>query len=238
MGLFGLGGSKVDRLKKRMMNQWGQASERQRAMHMLADIGDEEALAVLLQRFTFRIEGGITDEEEKQLGYDLLVSSGQRAIQPIETFVASNDGVYWPLKAFKEIAGTEQAVDCLLRALDSAEQVSIRVNEHRSQLVSNLRDFPHPRILERLRLLCHDPDDDVRIMAIDALLTYGEEEAKPVIADRLTNPDETNRIKSVVYEQLVGLGWSLATWREQLEEADLVPGHYRLGPNGAVQRAN
>lgn len=243
MGLFGFGkrggkgDGKIARLEKRVTNRWGQSFERLRAMEQLADIGSDEALKTLLKRFTFRTEGGIADEEEKRAAFDLLLGAGERALPAIEEFVSTQDGVYWPLRAVKEIVGTERAVELLFRALDRAESVEGRVNEVKVQLVSNMRDFPHPRTLERLKALCHDPNDDVRIMAVDAVLTYGEGEALPVIAERLLDTEESPRIKGVVFEQLIELEWSVESYRAALEEAGVIPPNYQIGPAGKVQRA-
>jgi len=239
MGLFGFGGGgggKIQRLEKRVTNKWGQAVERQRAMQQLADIGSEEALDALLKRFTFRIDGQITDEEEKRLGFDFLIAAGPRSIAPIERFVTANDGVYWPLRALKEIVGMDGTVELLLRALDRAEKIEGRVNELKVQLVSNLRDFPHPLVCERLKALCRDANGEVRIMAVDGLLTYGEDEALPVVAERLLDPEETNSTKGIIFEQLLERGWSLEPWREALTEAAVFPAHYRLGPQGRIVR--
>ena len=239
MGLFGFGGGgggKIQRLEKRVTNKWGQAVERQRAMEQLAEIGSEEALDALLKRFTFRIDGVITDEEEKRMGHDFLVAAGPRAVAPIERFVSANDGVYWPLRALKEIVGMDRTVDLLLRALDRAQKIEGRVNELKVQLVSNLRDFPHPRVSERLRELCRDTNGEVRIMAVDGLLTYGEEEALSVVAEMLLDPEETASTKGIIFEQLLERGWSLEPWRERLAEANIFPAHYRLGADGRIAR--
>ncbi|TNF22940.1 MAG: hypothetical protein EP329_28115 [Deltaproteobacteria bacterium] len=239
MGLFGFGGGggKIQRLEKRVTNKWGQPAERQRAMQVLADIGSEEALDALLKRFSFRIDGQINDEDEKRMGYEFLVAAGPRAVAPIERFVSESDGVYWPLRALKEIVGMEPAVEALLRALDRAEKITGRVNEQKVQLVSNLRDFPHPRVRDRLKVLCRDPNDEVRMMAVDGLLTYGKDEALPVIAERILDPEETPNIKAVIFEQLIENEWSLEPWRAELEEGNVFPAHYRLGAGGKIMRA-
>ncbi|MFO0747490.1 MAG: HEAT repeat domain-containing protein [Myxococcota bacterium] len=239
MGLFGFGNSagKIDKLKKRVTNKYGQSIDRQAAMKTLYDMGTPEALGALLARYTINTDVTITDQDEKRQVYEWLVATGERAVAPIEAFVSAHDGVYWPLRALKEIAGIDRAVDALLRALDRAEGLEIRVNEQKVQLVSNLRDFPHPKILERLKVLCRDPSDEVRLMAIDGLLTYGESEAVAIVAERLIDPEETHRVRSVVFEQLVEQGWSLTPWKEQIEQSQVLPDHYRLGPNGALVRA-
>jgi hypothetical protein len=128
-------------------------------------------------------------------------------------------------------------VEALLRALDRAETIDARVNEQRAQLVSNLRDFQHPRVLERLRSLSADPNDDVRMMALDGLITYGEAEALPVVAARLVAADENHRIRSVLFEQLVEHAWSLSPWRADIEASGVLPGHYAFGASDALVRA-
>lgn len=240
MGLFGFGGgsaAKIDKLKKRTTNKYGQAIERTTAMRALYDIGTPEALEALLMRFTINVDVTITDADEKRQVYEWLVAAGESAIKPIESFVSAYDGVYWPLRALKEIAGIDRAVTALLEALDRAETLETRVNEQKAQLVSNLRDFPHPKVLERLKVLCKDPSDEVRLMAIDGVVTYGPEEALPIVALRLLDLEETHRVRSVLYEQLIEQGWSLAPWKADIEATGTIPPHYKLDAQGVVVRA-
>jgi len=239
MGLFGFGNSegKIERLKKKATNKFGQAIERQMALKSLRQIGSSEALSALLARFTINVDVTITDQDEKREVYDWLVEAGERAVEPIERFVATHDGVYWPLKALKEVAGLERAVEALLIALDRAETVEGRVNELKVQLVSNLRDFPHPLVLERLKKLAHDRHDEVRLMALDGLMTYGEAEALPVVAERMLDPEESPRIRSVLFEQLVDHGWSFAQWKDRLVESNVMPSHYRFDDKGCIVRS-
>ncbi len=238
MGLFGIGGGggKLARHEKKLTNAYIQTAERKRIMAVLADMQSEDALSVLLKRFTYRTEGSIVDEEEKELAYHYLMEAGPRAIGPIERFVAENDGVYWPLKALRSLAGDEHAVELLLGALDRASLLDNRVNEQKAQLVSNLRDFPHPKVRDRLVELTKDEDDDVRIMALDGLMTYGKDDALGIIVERILDPEESLRTKSVLYEQLVDLEWPLTDWVEQLEEAAVLPQHYRVGGGDKLVR--
>ena len=238
MGLFGFGGSKVERYVKKLTNAYVQTHDRIRMLELLADLGSNEALYGILKRFTFRTEASIVDEDEKELAFKLLVHAGPSAILPIERFVAEHDAVYWPIKALREVAGIDAAVDLLLSALDRAEAKSARVNEQKIQLVSNLRDFNHARVLERLQRLVTDDSEDVRIMAMDGLLTYGEDVALQPAARLLLDGDESPRVKMVLLEQLIDLGWSLSSWREQLEEQDLLPYPYRVGADGCCERAS
>ncbi len=240
MGLFGFGKSdnsgKIEKLKKKATNKYGQAIERTTAMKQLRQIGTSDAFEALLERYGVNVDVTITDQDEKRELYEWLIAAGETAVQPIERYVSSHDGVYWPLKALKEIAGIDRAVEGLLHALDRAETTQIRVNEHKVQLVSNLRDFPHPRVLERLKSLVKDRHDEVRMMALDGLMTYGEAEAAPFVAERILDPEESARIRHVLLEQLLDLGWSLATWKEAIETSGVLPGHYKLDAAGRVVR--
>ena len=237
MGLFGFGGSKVDKHVKKLTNAWVQTVERKRAAELLADMGTDEALYGLLKRFTFRTEASIVDEDEKRLVFELVVGAGEAAIAPIERFVSEHDAVYWPLKALGELAGLEAAVALLLRALDKASSVDLRRNEQRAQLVANLRDFPHPDIQSRLATLCHDDDEQVRTMALDGIMTYGKDVALPLIMERVLHPDETAAVRAVLFEQLVDSGWDLKPWKAQVLEREVLPAFYRIGGKGVLERA-
>jgi hypothetical protein len=238
MGLFGFGDgkSKTDKHVKKLTNAYAQTHDRLRMMELLSESGTQEALLGLLQRFTFRTEASIIDEDEKEFCYKLLVASGPAAIIPIQRFVAEQDAVFWPIKALREIAGIEAAVDLLLSALDRAESRSERVNEQKLQLVSNLRDYSHPKVQARLQGLVQDSSEDVRIMAIDGLMTYGEETAIEPSTARILDPEELPRVKMVILEQLIEHQWSLEPWREGLEEDGILPFPYRIGASGKCER--
>lgn len=238
MGLFGFGGGgKVKRLVKKLTNAYVQTAERMRIMQVLADIGTTEAYEGLMQRFTYRTEASIVDEDEKRTAYELIVSAGPSVIPAIEAFVSKHENIYWPAKALGELAGKEQAVRVLLNALAKASEATVRRNEQRAQLVSNLRDFPHPDVQAKLDELVDDEDEDVRIMAIDGLMTYGEEVARDRVVRRLLHEDEVPRVRTVLFEQLIEAGWSLKDFKAEIEEADILPAYYRIGKGGALERA-
>ena len=72
MGLFGFGGSKVDRYVKKLTNAYVQTHERVRMLDLLAETGTDEALYGILKRFTYRTEASIVDEDEKELAFKYL----------------------------------------------------------------------------------------------------------------------------------------------------------------------
>ncbi len=238
MGLFDRFGksSKTSRHVSRLTNAHTQTQDRMRAMEVLADMGTPEAIQGLLQRFTYRVEASIHDNDEKEYACQLLIDSGLKAIEPIKAFVEINDAVYWPLRALRDIAGTEAAVGLLLAALDRSLAKESRQNDQKVQLVANLRDFKHPKVQARLLDLVTDRDEEVRILAMDALITYGEEVALGPAVERALDPDESPRVKTVIIEQLIENGWPLTAWRARLEAEDALPVPYALGPDDRLIR--
>ena len=129
MGWFGFGkkASKVDKLVKKLTNAYIQTHDRVRVMEQLAEIGTDEALYGLLQRFTYRTEQSIVDEDEKETAYRMLVEAGMYAQPAIERFIKAHDAVYWPLRALKDIVGIDDTVDLLMQTLEETGETNERV---------------------------------------------------------------------------------------------------------------
>ena len=167
--LFGSGETReerqINKVKKRLMNPHRQTDDRKYAAQELMQIGSPEAISALLQRFTYRTENGITDEGEKTFVFDCVVELGINAKKPIEEYVMTRVEVYWPLQAFRKIAGDEDALELLLKALETVESGYSEQERRKSELISNLREFQDERALERLIEALLDSNDDVRASA-------------------------------------------------------------------------
>ena len=68
---------KVESLGKKASDKRAQAYDRDEAIRALLDIGTHEAAEVLFKRFTLKTDPSITDQEEKQLAFDGIVSIGR-----------------------------------------------------------------------------------------------------------------------------------------------------------------
>src|SRR5690606_18614939 len=113
MGILDLFGSREKReakrikdLARRSQEKYGDPALRQRALEGLRDIGTPDAIAALMQRFTVRTEPGITDEEEKEYTLEILQSFGERAVQPVITFLELSVSVIsWVVRCMKGLVG-------------------------------------------------------------------------------------------------------------------------------------
>ena len=225
MGLFDFltgGGDprkQIDKHRRRLTDVYRQSHERYLAMDELAKLGTPEAYSALLQRFTVRVNGPTVDEEEKTYCYEMLARAGTVAVDPIVAFIGSNNSVYFPLRALRDIAGDDRAVDTLLTAIDDCDPGYHDGLERLREIVSNLRDFQHERVRESLVGLLDSRSDEIRFYALDGLAGYEGEDVAAHFADRLLDPEESQRVKALACELAVEKGYSFKRWAEQLGPA-------------------
>ena len=234
---FLTGGSpqkQVDGIKRRLMDAFRQSEERYECMDKLAKLGTPEALVALLDRFTLRVSGPTVDEEEKAYAFKLITRWGDAAIEPLQQFIATHDAVYFPLKSLRELAGDEVAVAALLQAMDGTDPGYHEGLERLREIVSNLRDFQHPRVRDALVALLASRSNEIRFFALDGLAGYPPEDVAPHFAARLLDANESQRVKQLALELAVDKQIPLLTWLEAL--TPLLPPMYRLDPEGRVQR--
>src|SRR5438552_6365392 len=91
-----------------------QAFDRQEAINELCKLKTTEAVEALLKRFTFMTDPSITDQEEKDVVFEGIVSAGEVAIAPVRAFAAKADSLTLPMKILKELLPEEELVDELL----------------------------------------------------------------------------------------------------------------------------
>lgn len=224
----------IERQAKRIMNAYMQTAERKRCIDTLYALGTPEAIAVMLKRFTYRTEGAIVDEDEKQLLYDRLISLGPKAVEPLVGFIMTEQAVYWPIKALTEITGRELAINTLLAAIDELPDAYGQNLVRKEQLVSNLRQFEDERVYTQLANLLSDPAEEIRFLAVDGIMIFGDR-AQPLLLERLANDDETVRVKTQIIEMYVENKWKVDK-KHKSQIIDYVPEHYWIGDTGVIMR--
>ncbi len=229
MGLFdffGGGGNpqkSIEKHRKRLMDKYRQTQERYAAMDDLAAMATPEALTALLGRFTFRVDGPTVDEEEKTYCHQLVTRAGDAAVEPLRTFIRTQTAVYFPLRALRDIAGDDAAVDALLEAMADCDPGYHDGLDRLREIVSNLRDFQHERVKAALVELLDSRSDEIRFYALDGLAAYPDDDVTPLFAARLLDDDESQRVKALAYELAVERELSFKKWATELAP--------RLGPS-------
>ncbi len=222
------------RLRKKVINKYGQPQDRQQALRAVAEIGTEEAASVLLERFTFRIEQTIGDEEEKQMVCDDLVRFGGIAVAPILKFLETENAPYWPIRALRQIIGDEQTVTHLLDIIDRCEAIFDRDIERKVLLVQNLREFRDPRVRERLLQFLRDDNEELRVQAVEGLMEMGQQDMADTMIDRLLDPDETQRVKTAILNLLIEKKWKVKHRKEEVRKS--IPPTFWIDDVGVIHR--
>jgi len=225
----------IDKIKRRLMDQYRQSHERYEAIDELVKLGTAASLTALLERFTLRVSGPTVDEEEKQYCYAQIAKWGEAARTPLEAFIATRDAIYFPLRALRDLAGEEVAVGALLHAIEDCDPGYHEGLDRLREIVSNLRDFQHDRVREALVGLLASRSNEIRFYALDGLSTYPGEQVAPHFVARMVDPTESQRVKSLAWELAMEHQLPLQPWAAEL--AVVVPPAYALSPEGTLSRA-
>lgn len=243
MGILDLfGGSKEKReakrirdLAKRSQEKYGDASVRARALEGLRDIGTPEAISALLQRFTARTEPGITDAEEKEYTLELIRSFGDRAVEPVISFLESSEsGISWGVRSLQQLVDEETLVDSICRILDRLATQYTRDPDKKVTLLKLLADYEDPRIPKTAAQFLDDPADDVRMAALSTIVARKAVGEVEHVVECLLSA-EAPRVRSACAEALMELGASIGDRREEVEAA--LPGEFTIDKSGSVRRA-
>ena len=212
----------IERHKKGIKNRYGYGEDRQKAVEFFLDLGGKEGALGLLERFMVIIDKTIKDEEEKEHLAKILVSMGHDIVPAIEAYIhrkdASNVPITWPLKILEQVCESSEAVDVLVRALETMGIRYTREPERKVLLVSHLAEFDDERVVPTLLPFLRDHRDEVQIEALDALVRRSDERAREPMLELLIDEETPMRLRAAVAESLQQLGWTVKGYRKKVEE--------------------
>lgn len=224
----------IEKVVKRLTEPQGEDAPRIEAAEKLADWGTPDALYGLLKRFTISSKVITQDVEEKRMVVRMLVEKGDEAVEPILRFLSRHHHVEWPVQALSQILTREELVPKLVGALEKVAAASeFTPPEHKSDLIRAMRGHVTPEIASVLRQFLTDPDDDVRIAAIDAISEVGEGMREPLLEAFLEAGDRP-RIRIRIAEIFADHDWPVKGYRPKVEET--LPEGFHLTAKGLVRR--
>jgi len=240
MALFGLFGKKdvneeVKKLLAKATAKFGPPEGREGALMRLHEIGTPEALSALLQRFTVRVEPGITDDQEKQNVYEWLVAAGPAAVQPLKTFIEKSEQPTWALRALEQLVPQEEVVATILHALEREGAEYTRDPEKKIILLRHLEAIDDPSTADRVVPFLGDMSEDVRVSAVAVIAERKVESTKDgLIAALLTAQKESSeRLKRAVAEALVKTGFAVKGQTPAVQAA--LPAGFSIDKDGRVK---
>lgn len=241
MGLFDWFGKKSpeEQAKKhaaRVADKRGYAPDRWDSIRTLAEYAHPEAAKVLLTRFTFRIDPGITDQEEKDLAFRGVVAAGEGAIPHIRAFLETAESATWPVKMLAALMPEEKVVEEILAVLEKLDVSYTKDPQRKIQLLMELESRKHPKIVEAVLRFLDDPNESVRFHAVQVL---GAQPSIDAAVDALRSRFETEesvRLRAVILDAFMAHGIGFAPETAHLARAK-APSAYSIAADGKISKS-
>jgi len=238
LDMLGMGGpeGKVRRLQKKAMQKFGPAENRQGAIEELGGLKTEAAIDALLSRYTFRVDPGITDDDEKARVLALVTQAGDVALGPVKRFISSRDEISWPLRALEGLLPEAEVVKFLVEVARKIGGEYSRVPEKKVLLLHALSAHRSPDIAPAILPLLDDMDDEVQIAAAEVIVKQQHPAGRePLILHFLKAHEGSNaRVREALSGLLADSGWDVKGYTPKVEAA--LPQGYKLDSRGKVVR--
>ncbi len=243
MGLFDLfrarklppGDPVTQKAGLKLINKNADLDTRVHAAQTLAEIGTEEAIYCLLQRFTVTIGGGIPDEDEKTFAYDQILKFGRKSIPPVVRFLKDKEYAAKPLLLLESLTTSEEFVDILLDVIATFDVFYSKFPDKKIQVFKKIGEFNDIRILDAITPFLEDDDDDVRIAVVSAIAAQDNEEAtRETLLEMIIQSAERPRVRLAACEALATKEWKVKGFRKRV--ADALPDRYYLDAKGHILR--
>ena len=238
LDMLGMGGpeGKVRRLQKKASAKFGPAENRQGAIEELGALKTEAAVEALLLRYTFRVDPGITDDEEKARVLALITQAGDIALGPVKRFISSRDEISWPLRALDGLLPEAEVVKFLVEVARKVGGEYSRVPEKKVLLLHALSAHKSPEIAPAVLPFLDDMDDEVQIAASEVIARQQDPIGREPLIQHFLKAHEGNNAR--VREALAGLladsGWDVKGYTPKVEAA--LPQGYKLDSRGKLAR--
>jgi len=230
MGLFDFLLSEEKKIKKhhrRLNNRDAQPEDRELSARWLADNGSPQALLALLSRFDMQnVEHQLKDAGEKELVYALIAEHGDRAIEPLVSWLRVCKQVAQPLRLLEDLTTPDQAVEVVFGLLEQERKRDDFKPGKKKKLLIWLADQRHDGAIEAAMPFLADFDEGVRYAAAEVIIGQEDEAGREPLLEVLSNPEEeSNRLKVRIAEVFANRRWSIA---EVPEVADRLPNGYAV----------
>lgn len=228
----------MDRSGRIVANPKAAGEDRWAAMLELAKEASGDAIHALLVRYTYTAEVGtrsrVTDEQEKNLVYDLVTEIGEPALPEVTKFLLSEEGpvgqpkhsISFALRILEAISpgpeATWEVLDQIIRANEPGYE---RDPSRKIELLTFLGEWRRDeRVTQAILGYLDDADEGVRFQCAEALLQQGAESCKETLLDIVRGEDESYQMRNRILSGFIDNGWvaEVVPFLEGLDEPGLV----------------
>ena len=218
--VFGLFGSKVERLRKQVREPYSQHENRKEAMIKLINIGTPEAYEALLSRFGVNASSVHYDEVEKDWLAERVIERGddEDMVTALRQLILNEERLSKALAAAEKTMPAADYENLVMMALER------RVDDHRAadakvDLLGAFRHLGGDAARRAGILALDDRSDDVILEGIDLLESAGGEDAHEALWNLFHDPYQAPRILRRAGLCLANLAVIDAQGREGIPEA-------------------
>ncbi|HBU49427.1 MAG TPA: hypothetical protein DEB46_14065 [Myxococcales bacterium] len=218
--VFGLFGSKVDRLRKQVREPYSQHENRKEAMIKLLNLGTPEAYEALLSRFGVNASSVHYDEVEKDWLADRVIERGddEDMIAALRQVILNEERLSKALEAAEKTMKRADYETLIMSALER------RVDDHRAgdakvDLLGAFRQLGGEAARRAGILALNDRNDDVILEGIDLLENAAGEETHETLWNLFHDPYQAPRILRRVGLCLANLAITDPQAREGIPDA-------------------
>lgn len=233
MGLFDFFGRKTStsglaKHAARAANKRAQNPDRWQSLRALGEMKTPEAVEGLLQRFTFRIDPSITDQEEKDLAMEGILGAGDAAIEPVRAFLRASESIAWPVKMLQQLVSSEELVTDLLGLLENMGTDYERDPQRKVDAIMQLEELDDPRITPAVVRFFEDSSESARFHAVQTVVAQANaDEARDALLE-LGAREESVRVRVRILDAVATREWSLGDDPTRFD-ALMPPGFVRDG---------
>jgi len=217
----------------KLINKNADPAVRLQAAETLREIGTEEAIYCLLQRFIFVFGTNMPDEDEKKAVFKLIESLGEKSIRPIIKFIKKNNEVAQALQLLKNLSEPDMSVDHLMEIIESFDPYYSKFPDKKIQTFRTLSNFKSDRVVDALKPFLDDDDDDVRIAAIEAIASQEDKEnIRELLLKVIIESEEQPRIRIKACDVIAQNQWKVKGYRKQIASA--LPDRFYMDKKGRL----
>lgn len=235
------GASPLAKHEKKLTNMYVQPAERQFVIHELREIGTDNAVRVLLKRFSEIAPNTTVDIEERELVYDALLQMAREGdadvVGEIKRHVIEQDvKINWPVKVLRTLLPEDAFVAFLVEVFKACDTGYQRTVEKKQELLLRAADHQDPALAAEIARFLSDDNETIRFLALDAALKQrAADKVAPAIFERLIHED-SGRIRQKLEPAI--LDRADLKVPEELREAvtPFVPEGYGIHKQGHIYR--
>jgi PBS lyase HEAT-like repeat-containing protein len=256
------GDRKLESLSKKAADKRAQALDRDEAIRGLIQLGTPEAADALFKRFPFQVDPSITDQDEKQLAFDGIVSIGRgeklfrkaqaaktndpkpeeiaavkdRVVEAARAACRGAENLTWQLKVLRALLDDEPFEREVLEQLGKFDTEYTRNIEPKINLLAAMEELKSETVRQAAESWLDDVNETVRFHAVQTLFRHSDPSSlEPLL--RMLEKEESMRVKNKVADGIVGSGSTIPEPLRARYQAALRDAYeYSVTSDGKVKR--